>query len=144
MINNNNHLNNYTTFFSNYQLFLPMDIGFNMKELHYMIDYLIGLGDNVIIEYPQILKDGYLEKVNKILNYYKSSNIWKSETEIEKNRVKAWYNINKKKSTEIPSKSHSDSKITVYIIDMTEVIKGSHNLYMKESDQLWKEMEKKS
>lgn len=61
-----------------------------------MIDYLIGLGDNVIIEYPQILKDGYLEKVNKILNYYKSSNIWKSETEIEKNRVKVWYNINKK------------------------------------------------
>ena len=109
-----------------------------------MIDYLIGLGDNVIIEYPQILKDGYLEKVNKILNYYKSSNIWKSETEIEKNRVKVWYNINKKKSTEIPSKSHSDSKITVYIIDMTEVINGSHNLYMKESDQLWKEMEKKS
>ncbi len=46
-----------------------------MEELHYMIDYLIGLGDNEIIEYPQILKDGYLEKVNKILNYYKSNNI---------------------------------------------------------------------
>lgn len=55
-----------------------------MEELHYMIDYLIGLGDNEIIEYPQILKDGYLEKVNKILNYYKSNNIWKSEAEIEK------------------------------------------------------------
>ena len=50
--------------------------------------------------------------------------------------MKVWNNINKKKSTEIPSKSHSDSKITVYIIDMTEVINGSHNLYMKESDQL--------
>lgn len=32
MIANNNHLDNCTTFFPNYQLFLPMDIGINISE----------------------------------------------------------------------------------------------------------------
>ena len=32
MINNNNHLTSCTTFFPNYQLFLPMDIGVNISE----------------------------------------------------------------------------------------------------------------
>ncbi len=45
--------------------------GFNIEELHYMAHYLIGLGDNVIIEYPEILKDAYLNLINRILDYYK-------------------------------------------------------------------------
>ena len=32
MKNNNNHSADYTTFFPNYQLFLPMDIGVNISE----------------------------------------------------------------------------------------------------------------
>ena len=32
MTKNNNYSTNSTTFFSNYQLFLPMDIGMNISE----------------------------------------------------------------------------------------------------------------
>jgi len=32
MTNNNNHSANYTTFFPNYQLFLPMNIEVNISE----------------------------------------------------------------------------------------------------------------
>lgn len=35
----------------------PYMIGsFNKEELDYMVHYLIGLGDNVKIEYPKLLK----------------------------------------------------------------------------------------
>lgn len=43
---------------------------FNKKELDYMVHYLVGLGDNVRIEYPKILKDAYIKKLKKILKKY--------------------------------------------------------------------------
>ncbi len=45
--------------------------GFNMDELDYMVHYLIGMGDNVIIEYPEILKGSYLKQLNKIMKTYR-------------------------------------------------------------------------
>lgn len=43
---------------------------FNEKELEYMIHYLIGLGENVKIEYPEILKNAYIKKLKEILKKY--------------------------------------------------------------------------
>ena len=36
-----------------------------------MIHYLIGLGDNVKIEYPKLLKNAYTKKLKEILKSYK-------------------------------------------------------------------------
>ena len=50
----------------------PYMIGsFNKEELDYMVHYLIGLGDNVKIEYPKLLKNAYIKKLKEILNKYK-------------------------------------------------------------------------
>ncbi|MCY7008916.1 WYL domain-containing protein [Fusobacterium simiae] len=43
---------------------------FNEKELDYMVHYLIGLGENVKIEYPEILKSAYIKKLKEILKKY--------------------------------------------------------------------------
>ena len=43
---------------------------FNEKELDYMVHYLIGLGENVQIEYPKILKNTYIKKLKEILKKY--------------------------------------------------------------------------
>ena len=49
----------------------PHIIGnFNKEELDYMVHYLIGLGDNVKIEYPKLLKDAYIKKLKEILKKY--------------------------------------------------------------------------
>ena len=44
--------------------------GFNIEELHYMMHYMIEMGNNVIIEYPEILKESYLEQLKKIIDKY--------------------------------------------------------------------------
>ena len=44
---------------------------FNKEELNYMIHYLIGLGENVKIEYPKLLKNTYIKKLKEILKQYK-------------------------------------------------------------------------
>ena len=44
--------------------------GFNIEELHYMVHYMIEMGNNVIIEYPEILKESYLEQLKKIIDKY--------------------------------------------------------------------------
>ena len=44
---------------------------FNKEELDYMVHYLIGLGDNVKIEYPELLKNTYIKKLKEILKSYK-------------------------------------------------------------------------
>ena len=50
----------------------PYMIGsFNKEELNYMVHYLIGLEDNVKIEYPELLKNAYIKKLKEILNKYK-------------------------------------------------------------------------
>ena len=50
----------------------PYMIGsFNKEELDYMVHYLIGLGDNVKIEYPELLKNAYIKKLKEILKSYK-------------------------------------------------------------------------
>lgn len=43
---------------------------FNEKELDYMVHYIIGLGENVKIEYPEILKNAYVKKLKEILKKY--------------------------------------------------------------------------
>lgn len=49
----------------------PHIIGnFNKEELDYMVHYLIGLGDNVKIEYPKLLKNAYIKKLKEILKKY--------------------------------------------------------------------------
>ena len=35
-----------------------------------MVHYLIGLGDNIKIEYPKLLKDAYIKKLKEILKKY--------------------------------------------------------------------------
>ena len=50
----------------------PYMVGsFNKEELDYMVHYLIGLGDNVKIEYPELLKNAYIKKLKEILKSYK-------------------------------------------------------------------------
>lgn len=44
--------------------------GYNQAEFHYMVDYLITLGQNVTINYPQALQDAYLETLKEIINRY--------------------------------------------------------------------------
>ncbi|WP_436879495.1 hypothetical protein [Staphylococcus gallinarum] len=44
--------------------------GYNEGELQYMIDYLISLGENVKILYPESLKINYMTKLKAILNQY--------------------------------------------------------------------------
>ena len=63
----NNYSNMKLEFIDN-EIFLVGS--FNKNELNYMVHYLIGMGNNVVIEYPQILKDGYLEQIERILNNY--------------------------------------------------------------------------
>ncbi|WP_334330469.1 hypothetical protein [Companilactobacillus sp. HBUAS59699] len=42
----------------------------NQEELNYMVDYLISLGTNVKINYPNSLKQAYLKKLRTIINNY--------------------------------------------------------------------------
>lgn len=44
--------------------------GYNQDELAYMIDYLLGLGRNVKIIYPEALKTGYLKELQQIQAFY--------------------------------------------------------------------------
>lgn len=44
--------------------------GYNDNEFDYMIEYLISLGNNVKIIYPETLKNGYLMELNKIIENY--------------------------------------------------------------------------
>ncbi|MCG7338359.1 WYL domain-containing protein [Staphylococcus sp. ACRSN] len=44
--------------------------GYNQSEFQYMIDYLISLGENVKIIYPNKLINGYLNKVRSLINKY--------------------------------------------------------------------------
>lgn len=44
--------------------------GYNQAEFKYMIDYLITLGQNVTIEYPEALKQAYLSQLKKIIAKY--------------------------------------------------------------------------
>ncbi len=44
--------------------------GYNRDEFKYMIDYLIGLGRNVKINYPDELKDAYINELKKIIKQY--------------------------------------------------------------------------
>ncbi|WP_125568963.1 helix-turn-helix transcriptional regulator [Companilactobacillus insicii] len=44
--------------------------GYNRDEFNYMIDYLIGLGKNVRINYPEELKHSYIAELKKIINSY--------------------------------------------------------------------------
>lgn len=45
--------------------------GYNPDEYDYMVQYLLGLGTNVQIMYPQSLQDGYLNAIDEIRNMYK-------------------------------------------------------------------------
>lgn len=44
--------------------------GYNQAEFNYMIDYLITLGKNVKIDYPETLKNTYIEELRKIISNY--------------------------------------------------------------------------
>lgn len=44
--------------------------GYHENELQYMVDYLISLGENVKIIYPEMLKTNYINKLNAILAQY--------------------------------------------------------------------------
>lgn len=44
--------------------------GYNQAEFKYMIEYLISLGKNVKIDYPEQLKQGYLTELRKIIAEY--------------------------------------------------------------------------
>ncbi|WP_125709901.1 helix-turn-helix transcriptional regulator [Companilactobacillus zhongbaensis] len=44
--------------------------GYSQNEFSYMIEYLISLGNNVKIIYPQELKDGYLKEVQRMISQY--------------------------------------------------------------------------
>lgn len=44
--------------------------GYNPAEFNYMIEYLITLGKNVKIDYPQALKAAYLQELKKIIAQY--------------------------------------------------------------------------
>lgn len=43
---------------------------FNKNELNYMVHYLIGFGNNIIIQNPKILKVAYLKELEKIIKQY--------------------------------------------------------------------------
>ncbi|MEP9853015.1 WYL domain-containing protein [Staphylococcus aureus] len=45
--------------------------GYNIEELDYMVHYLISLGENVEILYPEQLKHSYLNKMRSIIEKYK-------------------------------------------------------------------------
>lgn len=45
--------------------------GYSQNEFSYMIEYLISLGNNVKIIYPQELKDGYLKEVQRMISQYR-------------------------------------------------------------------------
>ena len=44
--------------------------GYNQAEFHYMVDYLITLGNNVTIQYPKELKQAYLQELRTIISKY--------------------------------------------------------------------------
>ena len=44
--------------------------GYNQEEFDYMVQYLLSLGNNVKINYPQALKDSYLDELRKIIDQY--------------------------------------------------------------------------
>ncbi|MCZ2136805.1 hypothetical protein [Lactobacillus plantarum subsp. plantarum ST-III] [Lactiplantibacillus plantarum] len=44
--------------------------GYNQDELAYMVDYLLGLGRNVRIIYPEALKTVYLQELQQIQDFY--------------------------------------------------------------------------
>lgn len=44
--------------------------GYNQEEFDYMVQYLITLGNNVKINYPQKLKDAYLAELKRIIAQY--------------------------------------------------------------------------
>lgn len=44
--------------------------GYNHDEFNYMVEYLIGLGKNVKINYPEELKQAYLKELKNIINMY--------------------------------------------------------------------------
>lgn len=44
--------------------------GYNQDEFNYMIEYLITLGKNVKIDYPQELKQAYLSELKQIIDQY--------------------------------------------------------------------------
>ena len=44
--------------------------GYNQEEFNYMVQYLISLGNNVKINYPQELQDAYLTELRRIIAQY--------------------------------------------------------------------------
>lgn len=44
--------------------------GYNQAEFDYMIQYLIAMGPNVTINYPETLKQAYLDELRKIIEKY--------------------------------------------------------------------------
>lgn len=44
--------------------------GYNQDEFAYMVQYLLGLGSNVKILYPQALQDAYLQEMRHIMDLY--------------------------------------------------------------------------
>lgn len=44
--------------------------GYNQEEFDYMVQYLLSLGNNVKINYPQALKNSYLNELQKIIDQY--------------------------------------------------------------------------
>ena len=52
----------------NDNIFLPGAC--NPSELDYLVDYIIGLGAEAKIIYPEKLKSRYIQKIKKILSKY--------------------------------------------------------------------------
>lgn len=47
-----------------------LDGKYNREELHYLVNYLISLGNNVKIIYPDELKESYLNQLKEIVQQY--------------------------------------------------------------------------